>query len=356
MTIQNQPQTQIKHLSYSAIKMFLDNRIKFRKKYILKERVKEDNESIRTGNLVDFYALPVVDPTNEALMDKEFNKQFHQTIHLKPGGQMGDLVENLKKRTNEAIKGDVCEKNLEELIELAFDDTKYNAKREEVNFKKKDVSFALNEFLEKKIGYDYYFEFRNNLDKTVVTVPEIEKALIIKDQLYKDSNTYDIFNPPHNPDVEWHNQFPFEVEIDGYTLRGKVDRMKIDKKNLMIKPYDLKCTFQVESFEWAYLDDMYYIQNGLYYYALSEMFPDYYVEPVSFIVADSNMFLRPLVWHTSVKHATQGMNGFDYRGKRWKGITEALKEITWHVKSGDWRISFDNYRNFGNLSIKEFAI
>jgi hypothetical protein len=354
MITQSKPQ--IKYLSYSAIKMFLDNRIKFRKKYILKERVKEDNESIRKGNLVDFYALPVVDPTDESLMDKEFNKQFHQTIHLKPGGQMGDFVENLKKRTNEAIVENVCQKNIEELIELAFDDTKYNAKREEVNFKKKDVSYVMTEFLEKKVGYDYYFEFRDNLDKTVVTVPEIQSALNIKNELYKDSNTRDIFMPPYEPDVEWHNQFPFEIEIDGYILRGKVDRLKIDKKNLIIKPYDLKVTFQVEGFEWAYLDDMYYIQNGLYYYGLSEMFPDYYVEPVSFIVADSNEFLRPLVWNTSQNHASQGISGFDYRGRRWKGIREALKEITWHVESGDWRISFDNYRNFGSLSIKEFAL
>lgn len=347
MIVQSQPQ--IKSLSYSAIKMFLDNRMKFRKKYILKERVKEENDAIRLGLLVDFYLT-----CNEA----DFDKYFLLTTAEKPGGQMGDFVDALKKRTSEAINsGNVITKDLDVLIAEAFNDVKYDAAGNEVKFKKKDISFVLKEFLENKVGYDYYMEFRNNLDKTVVIFPEIEKAKVIVDHLKNDANTSAIFNPEPAPDVEWFDQFPCEVTLEGYTIRMKIDRMKIDNKHRSIKPYDLKITYQVETFEWAYLDDFYYIQNGIYFFGLSEMFPDYEIEPLSFIVGDSNAFLRPLVWHTSLNHAAQGIEGFDYRGRRWKGAKEALREIRWHTEvSNDWRISFDNYRNKGNLSIREFAL
>jgi|SRR5882757_898459 len=351
MVTQNvqQPQTQIKYLSYSAIKMFLDNRMKFRKKYILKEKVKEENDAIRLGNLVDFYLTCDEDT---------FDEKFVLTSAEKPSGQMLDFVDALKKRTIAAVdSNDVITKEMEVLIGEAFNDVKYNAAGEEVKFKKKDIDYVLNEFLTKKIGYDYYIEFRNSMDKTVVTPDEVEKAEIIVRQLKNDPNTYAIFNPEEDGDVEWFNQFPFEIELEGYTIKGMIDRLKVDHKNKIIKPLDIKITFQVESFEWAYLDDMYYLQNGVYHYALEEMFPDYVVEPVSFIAGDSNAFLRPLVWHTTLAHARQGVDGFDYRGRHWKGIKEALKEIRWHTEvSNDWRISFDNYRNSGNLSIKQFAL
>lgn len=346
----------LKSLSYSGTKLFLDNRMKFRKKYILKEDVKDDNEFVRLGNLVDFELT--ADPLwDEHTKSVEWEKQFYFTKEMLPGGQMGEFVEALKKRTREAVDANkVITKSMEELITEAFNDIKYNKKGEEVKFKKKDVKYVFGEFLDKKIGYDYYIEFRDNMDKTVVTHDEIETSEAIANDLRRDRNTYEIFNPEEDHNVEWFNQFPFEVEIEGYTITGKVDRMKIDHRNKIIKPYDIKVTYQVETFEWAYLDDFYYLQNGIYFYGLLEMFPDYFVEPVSFIVADSNGFLRPLVWHTSAAHARQGIEGFDYRGRHYKGAKEALREIRWHCEKNEWRISFDNYRNFGNLSIKDFAL
>jgi len=351
-----QPSIEIKSLSYSAIKMFLESRMKFRKKYILKEDVKDDNEHVRLGNLVDFELT--ADPSwNENEKDQEWEKQFVLTKATLPGGQMLDFVEALKKRTRAAVDPNkFITKSMEELITEAFNDVKYNKAGEEVKFKKKDVQYVMDEFLDKKIGYDYYIEFRNSMNKTVVVYDEIESGKTISKQLLNDSNTYDIFNPEEDPDVEWFNQFPFEVEIEGYKIRGKADRIKVDHRNKIIKPYDIKVTHKVEIFEWAYLDDTYYIQNGVYFYALSELFPNYYVEPVSFIAADSNAFLRPLVWHTSAAHARQAIEGFDYRGRHYKGAKEVLREIRWHCEKNEWRISFDNYRNRGNLSIKEFAI
>lgn len=346
MITQSQPQ--IKYLSYSAIKMFLKNRMNFRKKYVLGEKVKEENDAIRLGNLVDF---------NLTLPEEDFDKHFVLTSAEKPSGQMLDFVEALKKRTIEAIDRDnKMTKDLGELIELAFNDVKYNSAGEEVKFKKKDVDYVKNEFIGKGVGSDYYWEFRKAMDKTVVTPDEIEKARIITNQLLFDPNTAHIFRPEPEDGVEWHDQFPFEVEIDGFKFKGKIDRLKINNKTKFIKPWDGKTTYQVETFEWAYLDDFYYIQNGLYHHGLSEMFPDYYVGPVDFIVADSNAFLRPLMWTTSQNHARQGMDGFDYRGRRWRGIKESIKEIKWHLETNDWRISFDNYRNNGRISIKEFAL
>jgi len=352
-TSQLQAPVDIKYLSYSAIKMFLDNRTKFRKKYILKEKTKEENDSIRLGNLVDFNLT-----CNPLTKEQDFDKQFVLTSAPKPNGQMLDFVEVLKKRTVEAVdKNDVIQKDLDELIEIAFNEVKFDAAGNEVKFKKKDLTYVLTEFLEKKVGYDYYMEFRKSMNKMVVTLEEVEKAKVITDQLLRDPNTFEIFNPQDTEDeVEYLNQFPFEIEIDGYIIRGKIDRMMINKTRLYIKPWDIKITFQVETFEWAYLDDKYFIQNGLYVYALSELFPDYRIEPVDFIVGDSNAFLRPLVWHTSDNHAKQGMNGFDYRGRHYKGVYEALKEIKWHTEKNEWRIAYDNYRNRGNLSIKEFAL
>jgi len=67
----------------------------------------------------------------------------------------------LKKRTIAAVdSNDVSLKKWKSLLGKHSIDVKYNAAGEEVKFKKKDIDYVLNEFLTKKIGYDYYIEFR----------------------------------------------------------------------------------------------------------------------------------------------------------------------------------------------------
>ena len=46
------------------------------------------------------------------------------------------------------------------------------------------------------------------------------------------------------------------------------------------------------------------------------------------------------------------MNGFEYRGRMYKGAKEIVQEITWAVETNNWRISKEAWDSNGILTLK----
>lgn len=325
--------------SFSSIKGFLEDRNKYYKKYVLGNKVNEDDEStnvnLRIGSLVDclLFSPEVVD------------EKFVTTSSIVPKKQMMDFVQNLYKRTliNTTEEG-VVTRNLSDLIEDAYNDTKYD-KGELVAFKAKTLEKLKEEFIVKKIGYDYYIDLRNRGDKFVITMEELQNAQKTVDILKNHKYTKKILE---GKGYTIYNQLILVGKYRDLDIKCMIDRVMVDEEKKIVYSYDLKTTWNVDDFDYNYLKYKYYLQCALYTEMLREYFSDYTVYPMRFIVTDKIGYMDPIIYYTTEEHIQQGKEGFN--GNR--GLISAVEDIKYHKQTGIWTSSAEVQRQHGTKQIK----
>jgi hypothetical protein len=148
--------------------------------------------------------------------------------------------------------------------------------------------------------------------------------------------------------------------IDGHQFKSMLDKVIIDHKEKVIKPYDLKCTWSVENFyEEYYLYRRAYIQAYLYYYAMLHIASDpdsefygYRVEYLKFIVCDSTNYYQPLIYTLDDDDMENAYKGFVHKGRTYPGVGELIAALSWCVTTNTWNISHKNYLSNGIVNIK----
>ena len=331
--------------SSSSLKEFSQNRKKYHKKYILNERVEEeDNKAATTGRVVETLLLE----------PDEFDNRFHMSVITSaPTGLMLDFVEALYKHTAEATNEDgVLTRNFEELCKDAYVDSGFKIKLDAV----------LNKF----VGSDaevYYKEIREVRAKglTVVTTQDVENAEKIVQELKTNDFTAEVVNMVPSARYSIYNQLQVEgYEVDGHMFKSMLDKVIIDHKEKLISPYDLKCTWSVENFyEEYYLYRRAYIQAYLYYHAMLHMANDpnseyygYTVEYLKFIVCDSTNYYRPLIYTLELDDMMDAYKGFVHKGRTYPGVGDLVAALKWCVGTNTWDISHKNYMANGVVNIK----
>ena len=331
--------------SSSSLKEFSVNRKRYHKKYILNEKIEEeDSKASVIGRVVETLLLE----------PEEFDNRFYMSVCLSaPTGLMLAFVEALYKHTAAATDefGSV-NRPFADLFIDAYNDSGFKIKADAV----------LNKFQ----GSDaeiYYDELRKVRSKglTVVTTEDVTNSEKIVTELKTNFVTSGVVNLVNSAKYSVHNQFQIEgYSVDGHLFKSMMDKVIVDHEQRTIQVYDLKCTWSVENFyEEYYLYRRAYIQAYLYYHAArsltinqnSELY-GYTVECPKFIVCDSTNYMNPLIYTLTGDDLLDAYEGFEHKGKLYPGVQQLIKDLQWAVENDVWNINRINYINNGVINIK----
>lgn len=132
----------------------------------------------------------------------------------------------------------------------------------------------------------------------------------------------------------------------------------IDHVNKVIQVFDLKCVWAVEHFyNEYYLYRLAYIQAYVYHVAIQHyrntMLPGYSIAPIKFIVCDSTNYYNPLIYALTFDDLKEARDGFEYKGKKYVGTLEIVKDLEWAITNNIWNFSRANYEANGVVSLKK---
>lgn len=334
--------------SYSSIKVYVDNRQKYQKKYLLKQKVKEENETtnsdLRMGSLVDALLFTPDD----------LNEKFVLTKSAAPTGVMMDFVINLYNRTLiSTTEEGVVTRDIGSLLADAYEDTKFKD-GEQVAFKRKgDTLEKITErFLINKEGFDYYEDLRDRGGRIVITDQELENANRTVTKLRNHEYTRQIINKTTSIGFTVYNQLILKGSYRGLDVKCMSDLVHVDERSKIVYPYDLKTIWNPEKFDHNYLKYRYYLQCGLYTAMMKEYFQGYEVKPLSFIVADKIGNQDPVIYMAQEEHLKQALKGFTTNNITYEGLEKAVEDLVYHKTTNHWTSSSDVRKTGGMRMIK----
>lgn len=322
--------------SSSSLKEFSIDRRKYKKRYIDREKVEEeDSKASIIGRLVE-----------TLLFEKEeFDNRFYlSSVAKAPTGNMLLFVDSLCKNTIDSGK------TFEEAARDAYKDSGYK--------------WTFEKVLEKFVGSDaeiYYNEILNVKSKglTVVTLDDVSNSERVVEELKTNEFTGPILSLEDSDRYSVYTQLKVEeFELDGLSLKAMLDLVIVDNVEKTITPYDLKIVWSVENFyEEYFLYRRSYIQAYVYKEACKELksileLDDYTVNNLSFIVGDSIGYYNPLIYTMDSKDMNDAYIGFEHKGKYYPGVSTIIKDLKWAKENDQWRISRKNYLNNGIIPIK----
>lgn len=330
--------------SSSSLKEFSQDRKKYYRKYVLGEKIEDDETKAATmGRIVE---TKLMEPE---LFDDKF---FPSVCESTPTEGMLKFVEALYKYTKESTDefGEVT-RTFEEISRDAYVDSGYKINYEAV--------------MKKFIGSEaevYYQEIREVRTKglTVVSIKDVSNAERIVEELQNNSITAPIVNQTRNAHIDVYNQLQVEgYQVHSHKFKSMMDKVIVNHKTQTIQIYDLKCTWSVEGFyKEYYLYRRAYIQAFLYWHAGHYHFKElvdqgYKVEYPSFIVCDSINYFSPLVYTLDTQDMENARDGFELRGVKYPGVLETIDSLKWAIENNIWNISFKNYNKGGIINIKD---
>lgn len=348
--------------SYSSLKVFVEDRKKYYKKFVLEETVKDtDSQSLTFGTLVDCLLFT----------PDEFENKFCLSVTNIPKPQYKKLVDELMRVTEMSLdsNGEVT-RELEDMLEEAYLNVKYDYAGNIVDFKRDSFEVVKTKFIGSNIEM-YYRQLRESYGKEVIESSMVDNALAVINELKSNPTTQEVINMVDSERFTVYNQLPIVGNLDallgasreGETFEAKClpDRIIIDHRDKIIWIYDLKTVWDNENeFVNNYLKYKYYLQASLYYYLVmgwklrKRGLEDYVVKFPQFMAADSTNYKMPLIYTTTQENFNQGMRGFTMKGRYYPGVIRAALEIMWHKKTGIWNISRENHLNAGMVKIHPF--
>jgi hypothetical protein len=341
-------------LNQSMLKLFDSDPVKFFEEFKMgKKRKEKKNTALMIGDLVDFYLLECKGDDIE--FEKRFDEKFVLFTGVKGSGQVFILADYLYEETEACTneKGEITcafETRWEEAVRRVRADEKYKGKDD----KKIAEDFEAN-------GLEYFKVRLASLGKTVVDMSIVDKAKSVATKLLKDDFTRNIF--ASGDDMEYHTHFPieFKYELDekrSISCKAELDMLLIDHEDRIIRPMDLKTTYDNESFDFMYIKNSYYLQNAFYVKAVqvwaeANGLGEYAIFPMKFIVGDtSSNNRRPLTYETSQEDIEKGMYGFKLKGTWYRGVDNLIQDIAWAEENDEWSCSREAFRNKGQMKLK----
>ncbi|NLR61091.1 hypothetical protein HGH93_23520 [Chitinophaga polysaccharea] len=338
----------IGRLSYSSVKQFLDNRWEYYEKHELKiKKLEEQTYDMAFGTLVE----------TRLWTEQAFGELFVEAQTDKPGGQMGELVEKLYTYTTKCLTPEgIVTRDFTDLLTDAFNAVAFDSKGVKVKFKKKTIEDIILAFTGSEYE-KYYREMLENTGKYLVGQADIKLADNCKNYLAKHWRTGDIVTRKTNGRYTVYHQLVILYEYLGVEFKSKLDMVSIDDELKLIEIFDLKITFDVELFNFSYRKFKYYLQAYLYYIAIKRWAQEnglghYKIAPMKFIVGHSRAEIAPLVFKIRQGNMINARDGFNFDGKRYTGVNEAVEAIKWHRQTNIWDMSKKNFENKGDCNIK----
>ena len=330
--------------SSSSLKEFSQDRRKYYRKYVLGEKVTDDETKAATiGRLVE---TKLMEPE---LFDEKF---FPSVCESAPTGLMLDFVEALYKHMKAATNalGEIT-REFADVSQDAYKDSGFKIKYEAVMAK----------FIgsEAEVYFDEIMIVRTK-GMTVVSIQDVTNSENIVTELRNNPITASIVNQTNTYKVDVYNQLQVEdYQVHGHKFKSMMDKVIVDHENKIIQVYDLKCTWSVEGFyKEYYLYRRAYIQAFLYWHAAHYRFKGlvddgYTVAYPSFIVCDSTNYFSPLIYTLDTEDMENARDGFEHKGYKYPGVLSIIDDLKWAIDNDVWNISSKNYLKNGIVNIKE---
>lgn len=338
-------------ISYSNLRKLDSDREAFYKECVLGEKPREKKSaSLLMGDMV--HALLGLPGT--------FDEKFLLATTTRPTGQVGTLVDNLIERSvRSLLTNDEGEQVQQDSFEVIFSDalqyTQYDARGEQIAFKGKSKEKVLEMF--KETGQAYYEECMNNLNRTVVTIADIEKAEKLTNKVKNHPYTEWYLREDYNDNIEVMVELPILYKIGDIECRSMPDRMIIDHNKKEILPVDYKTSWDVDVPENSFLKNQYYLQLAMYDYAIKQWVKehgmvDYKVIPMRFIYIDTSGFNDPVILCPSKDDVERAWRGFTVRSYHYNGVIELIEQLQYHLSTGVWTTTKKIAERNGELTMK----
>ena len=315
----------------------------WRKKYIDNVDEEEKVDELRQGSLLDLMTLGE---------EGEFEGKVHiSSVDRKPTPGNLRFCEELLPLYLLHMGGESGFSEMSDVFEEAFN-------RSEI----KSPKFP--KFMENWDGSDtesYFLDMLSAQGKIVCSTDEFNNVDKTSNILKRHPNSAYIFEESKDGSYEGINQLKIGFEFFGEKYRAMLDRLCIDHKHRVLKPFDLKSAHTPPLFDRSYFDYRYYIQEGIYTKAVEayrdEFYPDYSVAPFKFLVIDIMGLYDPLIWKFEFRDNKDGSSAGPWEGfKRWdrpkKGINQLMSELNWHIATGNWGTTQEIFNNRGKITFE----
>lgn len=205
-------------------------------------------------------------------------------------------------------------------------------------------------------GTKYFKILSAGMGKITVTESEYATALNCMMALKSDQFTKRFVDRKADPNMEFLDRFVIEFELDGFELKGELDRVAIDHKNKIIIPIDFKTTSKsVNSFEsdfWYYRYDFQaatYSYGMMFHPKVKELVEQgYTVDSFRYIVVEKNLYNNPMVFLISDEAINIGFEGGKLsNGKTYEGLKQALIRYKFAEENNAWEYPMEYYDNDG---------
>lgn len=192
----------------------------------------------------------------------------------------------------------------------------------------------------------------------IISSPElIEAAEHCANVLLTHDYTKDLFI--ESDDIEILKQVTLLYKFNGYLGKAKLDLIRIDHKNKMIYPYDIKTGTELPSnFENSFYHFKYYLQAVSYMYALAylieqhEELKEYRIADFKFIYISKKLSDCPVIYNVSDKLLTTFFEGWtSNNGEYIKGFKELVNDYIYYKTNDNYSVERKIIENKGILNI-----
>jgi hypothetical protein len=292
----------------------------------------QDSEALEIGSLVDDYLSNV--------SEKEIEEKYVIADIPKPTGQMGEFVDAILYYENNSLEG-------ENVYDLAY---------KKVGFKRDSIEKVILKFNEECLKY---YKFRLESEKKVV---------LSQEEYYKAKNVYNslITNPytSKHLTVPKHVNSIKQLEIYWQTMgkacKAKLDDVWFDNETGKYHIKDFKTTgFHVSEFQKSFLRFRYDLQAAFYrdatdYYCNQHQLP-YSFGSFTFIVESTKYVGTPMIYRCGEQDLYCGKyGGIGQDGKKYKGYSELMTDLIWHIEQNEWSYPREVIENEGVIEINGF--
>lgn len=212
----------------------------------------------------------------------------------------------------------------------------------------------------KEEGGTYFNFLKQNEGKQMLDAWMYERARNSVHTLFNHEFTKQYFNEEEGVDIYF--QYPLIWKYNGLDCKCLFDILIIDHNKKVIKPVDLKTTYDdVLLFPQNYVKWRYVIQSSFYTKSIQYLklqYPEllsYNTEFFKFVVISSQDSRRPLVYQTTDVDLYVGEFGGKLTdGTKVKGYKQLITDLMWHEESQIYDFPKEVYDNKGHLTFDVF--
>lgn len=308
---------------------------------------KLETTALTYGSAVDTYVFDG---------EEAFKKRFTVNTGESPSWKVEQIIADIIKTIRLGNEEGLLTGNLDDYDELIL--VTANAHDYGKGWKAETVARKIKD----EGGRDLFNFTRDNQGKQILTSEQYENVLNSANTLFSHDFSRKWITAD-NEDEEVVYQFPIIWNYQGKPCKSLFDIIKIDHKEKVIYPVDLKTTGDhVLGFPFNFIKWKYYLQAAFYtdalkYYKLEnkDLFT-YRIDVFRFLIISSNNALKPLVYETTIKDLHVGKYGgnLKYNNEPVRGYTQLIEDMQWHMDNQLFDYPREVYDKQGILTLDVF--